>query len=571
MSIIRKYHNHKPQTTPWHCSVFLHHCSVFFHNGTKNGTVCFCTTEQKTEQCVFVPLFRFLHHCSVFSTTEQKTELCVFVPLFRFLHHCSVFPQQNKKRNSVFLYHCSVFCTTVPFFPQRNKKRNSVFLYHCSVFFTVEQKNGTVCFCTTVPFFAPLFRFFHNGTKNGTVCFCTTVPFFAPLFRFFHNGTKTGTVCFCTTVPFFAPLFRFFHNGTKNGTVCFCTTVPFFAPLFRFFHNGTKTGTVCFCTTVPFFTSVPFSTTEQKRNGVLLYHCSVFCTTVPFLHYCSILYHSPVFLHRFAIDIMDYESRKLLCHPKDIVSSLRDRVLKETDGDESIDMPKSEDADNSRVLRAKLLASSDSIAFSAKLGVLVIADQTAIYTVRLYPTESCTCPIKRNCIHILGVKIGQRMTINEEDLAIQKNTAVVRKNTRPTKQKPGRKRPRPGDISPVQKKEAKIDLDQVVRGLEESRIQPVNDSQLILKAKFSNVYMQTNGNDCGLYAIANATALAFGRDPSKEQYIPSKLREHLIQCLENKEMRPFPTAKGTSKRRKAIKKTKKLAVILCLQNAWHTH
>ena len=95
----------------------------------------------------------------------------------------------------------------------------------------------------------------------------------------------------------------------------------------------------------------------------------------------------------------------------------------------------------------------------------------------------------------------------------------------------------------------------------------VKTEKKILKAKFSNVYMQTNGNDCGLYAIANATAQAFGRDPSKEQYIPSKLREHLIQCLENKEMRPFPTAKGTSKRRKAIKKDRKLAVILCLQNA----
>ena len=111
---------------------------------------------------------------------------------------------------------------------------------------------------------------------------------------------------------------------------------------------------------------------------------------------------------------MDYESRKLLCHPKYTVSSQRDRVLKEIDGDESIDMPKSEDADNSRVLRAKLLASSDSIAFTAKLCVFVIADQTAIYTVKLYATESCTCPIKRNCNHILGVKIGQRMTINEE-------------------------------------------------------------------------------------------------------------------------------------------------------------
>ena len=94
----------------------------------------------------------------------------------------------------------------------------------------------------------------------------------------------------------------------------------------------------------------------------------------------------------------------------------------------------------------------------------------------------------------------------------------------------------------------------------------------ILKAKFSNVYMQTNGNDCGLYAIANATALAFGRDPSKEQYIPNKLREHLIQCLENKEMRPFPTAKGTSKRRKAIKKTENLQLYcVCKMPDTHTN
>ena len=76
--------------------------------------------------------------------------------------------------------------------------------------------------------------------------------------------------------------------------------------------------------------------------------------------------------------------------------------------------------------------------------------------------------------------------------------------------------------------------------------------------------MLTNGNDCGLHAIANATALALGRDPSKEQYIPSKLREHLMKCLEEKEMRLFPTAKGTNKRRKAIKKIEKKKVVLCL-------
>ena len=237
-------------------SVFLYHCSVFallfrfFHNRTK------------TEQCVSVPLFRFLHFCSVFSTTEQngtvcfcttvpffcttvpffpqrnKTEQCVFVPLFRFFALLFRFSTTEQNQNGVFLYHCSVFCTSVPFFPQQTKKRNIVFLNHCSVFFHKGTKNGTVCFCTT--------------------CFCTTVPFFALLFHFFHNRTKNGTVCFCTTVPFFALLFRFFHNRTKRNSVClyhcsfflhhcsvFSTTEQkteqcVFVPLFRLLHNGTK-------------------------------------------------------------------------------------------------------------------------------------------------------------------------------------------------------------------------------------------------------------------------------------------------------------------------------------------
>ena len=203
--IVSEYGQEIPQSqtadNPMALFRFLHYCSVF------------PTTEQKRKQCVFaslfrvfIPLFRFLHYCSVFTTMEQKrnsvflyhgcfctsfpffsqrnkkTEQCVFVSLFRvfvplthffalpfpffhgtvcfcntvpFLHFCSVFPQQNKKRKSVFSYycsvfsyHCSVFCTTVLFFPQQN----SVFLYHCSVF-------------------ALLFRSFYNGTKNGTVCF----------------------------------------------------------------------------------------------------------------------------------------------------------------------------------------------------------------------------------------------------------------------------------------------------------------------------------------------------------------------------------------------------------------
>ena len=289
-----------------------------------------------------------------------------------------------------------------------------------------------------------------------------------------------------------------------------------------------------------------------------------------------------------------------MCQPKDIVSSLRDRVLKESDAD--VGFPKSADADNSRVLRAKLLATSDNISFSSRLGVFVIADQESVYTVKLFPTELCTCPLKKNCVHILGVKLGQRMEIHEDELAIQKTSrlsgwmndtiidsamnllqfqfpdlegfqsctlAVQLDFQRHEKlfiqiinRSPNTKGTHWLTVSNINCMEDEVgvydtafdDLPHIEQLVVASL---VKTEQKVLKVKFSNVYMQTNGNDCGLYAIANATALAFGRDPSKEQYIPSKLREHLLKCLEEKEMRLFPTAKGTSKRRKAIKKIEK--------------
>ena len=60
------------------------------------------------------------------------------------------------------------------------------------------------------------------------------------------------------------------------------------------------------------------------------------------------------------------------CHPKDIVSSLRDWVLKERDGEDVMEILKSVDADNSRVLGAKLLVSNYGIKFSAKFRVFVM-------------------------------------------------------------------------------------------------------------------------------------------------------------------------------------------------------
>ena len=63
----------------------------------------------------------------------------------------------------------------------------------------------------------------------------------------------------------------------------------------------------------------------------------------------------------------------------------------------------------------------------------------------------------------------------------------------------------------------------------------------ILKVKFADIQMQRNSYDCGLLVIANATALAYRRYPSQEVYNLQNLRPHLMSCLENKKVCPFPT------------------------------
>ena len=45
---------------------------------------------------------------------------------------------------------------------------------------------------------------------------------------------------------------------------------------------------------------------------------------------------------------------------------------------------------------------------------------------------------------------------------------------------------------------------------------------------------QTGGTDCGLFAIANATALASKVNPTEIMFDQSTLRQHLVSCMEEK-------------------------------------
>ena len=64
-----------------------------------------------------------------------------------------------------------------------------------------------------------------------------------------------------------------------------------------------------------------------------------------------------------------------------------------------------------------------------------------------------------------------------------------------------------------------------------------------MKLIMKSVQQQANTVDCGVFAIAFATSIAFGQDPSKQRFDVTKLRNHLFECLRSLKMSPFPEMK----------------------------
>ena len=62
------------------------------------------------------------------------------------------------------------------------------------------------------------------------------------------------------------------------------------------------------------------------------------------------------------------------------------------------------------------------------------------------------------------------------------------------------------------------------------------------QVKINSVNMQTQrgGTDCGVFAIAIATFLGYGDDPTKLKFQQENLREHLLKCLESGTLTVFP-------------------------------
>ena len=77
----------------------------------------------------------------------------------------------------------------------------------------------------------------------------------------------------------------------------------------------------------------------------------------------------------------------------------------------------------------------------------------------------------------------------------------------------------------------------------------------MLYPKFSkivkcNAQRQEGGVDCGLFALANLTMLANGRDPTTVAFNQSKLRDHFMRCMKKKKISYFPATKRVGAPRK---------------------
>ena len=78
-----------------------------------------------------------------------------------------------------------------------------------------------------------------------------------------------------------------------------------------------------------------------------------------------------------------------------------------------------------------------------------------------------------------------------------------------------------------------------------------------IKLRYIDVQMQSGQSDCGIFAIAFATALVYGHHPGRHAFQQSAMRMHLLKCIENGKLTMFPVKKT----RRIADKVKKIETV----------
>ena len=62
-----------------------------------------------------------------------------------------------------------------------------------------------------------------------------------------------------------------------------------------------------------------------------------------------------------------------------------------------------------------------------------------------------------------------------------------------------------------------------------------------LEVTFLPVDKQTDGFNCGLFALGYASILLDGKSPVDARFVVNEMRNHFMKCLKDAHLYPFPT------------------------------
>ena len=86
------------------------------------------------------------------------------------------------------------------------------------------------------------------------------------------------------------------------------------------------------------------------------------------------------------------------------------------------------------------------------------------------------------------------------------------------------------------------------------------NSNTNIEVKIMTISRQTGSSECGLYAIAIATAIAFALDPASFVFRQEDMRAHIVECFEKGKMSHFPVTKT---RRHTSQVEKVITIFIC--------
>ena len=99
----------------------------------------------------------------------------------------------------------------------------------------------------------------------------------------------------------------------------------------------------------------------------------------------------------------------------------------------------------SQAARARKLIEDGKIAHNVQLQVFTVVSSNGSYVVTLHPKESCTCPSKKYCYHIIAAKMSIGIKVESGQPKDVNLTQLHRNSCDKKAKKSGKKRPREGD------------------------------------------------------------------------------------------------------------------------------